>query len=31
MKEKIERLVVSACVGAIVGCGMCWVIFFPVL
>jgi hypothetical protein len=31
MRNKIERLVIAACVGAIVACGMAWVIFFPVL
>jgi hypothetical protein len=31
MKEKIERFVIAACIGAIVACGMAWVIFFPVL
>jgi hypothetical protein len=31
MKEKIERFIIAACVGAIMACAMAWVIFFPVL
>jgi hypothetical protein len=31
MKEKIERLIIAACVGIMGACGLCWVIFFPVL
>ncbi len=30
-REKIERLVIAACIGIVTACGMCWVIFFPVL
>jgi hypothetical protein len=31
MKEKISRLIIAACVGAIVACGMAWVAFYPIL
>jgi len=31
MKEKIERLVIAACVGIIGACVLSWVIFFPML
>lgn len=31
MKEKIERLIVAACIGAISACVLAWVIFYPVL
>lgn len=30
MKEKIERLIVAACVGIVAACVLSWVIFFPV-
>lgn len=31
MKEKIERLIIAACIGAITGSALAWVIFYPVL
>jgi hypothetical protein len=27
MKQKISRLIVAACIGAIVGCGIIWIVF----
>jgi len=30
-RKKFERLVIAACVGAIMACAMSWIIFFPVL
>jgi hypothetical protein len=29
MKEKIERLIVAACIGIVTACGLCWIVFFP--
>lgn len=29
MRNKIERLIIAACIGVIAACGMAWVIFFP--
>jgi hypothetical protein len=31
MRNKFERLVIAASIGAIGGCVLAWVIFFPVL
>jgi len=31
MRNKIERLIIAACIGAIAACVLCWVEFYPVL
>lgn len=31
MSEKIERLIIAACIGAIAACVLCWIQFYSVL